>query len=165
MRESFVVLKASNTGRIQQSTSGSYTKRRRRHRSTRLASKRILKEQRPFVNWKECGEKEADKTNSKRVYHLCEEYNRFLPFCEDVVSDTNSNVVKHGTAFEETIRDIERIVEEARMKIKHKCEDLEYRLDNLIIAAAEDQNSLVPKGNLLGRSCVRAGNADKIELI
>jgi hypothetical protein len=143
---------------------GSHTQRRRRHRSTRLGSSRFLKEQKPFSHWKEYGGKDADKINSKRVYHLSEEYNRFLPFCEDDSGPRDPAVVEHGIAFEETIRDIERIVEEARMKVKHRCEDLEYQLDSLIIAAAKDKSSGCPKGNLLGmatesthfqRGCVR----------
>lgn len=129
---------------------GSHTPRRRRHRSTRLCSSRFLKEQNPFSHWKEYGGKDADKINSKRVYHLTEEYNRFLPFCEDDSGQRDPAVLQHGTAFEETIRDIERIVEEARMKVKHRCEDLEYQLDSLIIAAAKDKTSGCPKGNLLG---------------
>ena len=102
------------------SSSPEYSPDRRRIKSTRLLSVYPLKQQEPFANSDEFSANELDKIDIKRLGHLAEEYNRFLPFCKDRgIEDKESNVVRRGYGIEQSIRDIERIVEEARMKVKY----------------------------------------------
>jgi hypothetical protein len=102
------------------SSSPGYSPDRRRFKSNRLSAVYPLKQQEPFANSDECSATELDKIDIKRLSYLAEEYNRFLPFCKDRgIEDKESNVVRRGYGIEQSIRDIERIVEEARMKVKY----------------------------------------------
>lgn len=73
-----------------------------------------------------------------------------MKFCNERENyEIGSDVVRYGSEFDKTIRDVERIVEEARMKVQHKCEELEYTLDGFIAASAEESNDSYLKSNLL----------------
>lgn len=93
-----------------------------------------------------------DKLDVQRVYRLCDEYNRFRPFGESYDRSWESKpspALESGKAFEKTIRELERVVEEARLQVKHKCEELEHHLDEFIVAAVSAKERSYTRSNLL----------------
>ena len=150
---SFVGIPRDRETRRYRSSSPEYSPDRRRFKSDRLSSVYPLRQQEPFASWEECSPSEPDKIDVRRLNNLAEEYNRFLPFCKDRgIEDKESNVVRRGYGIEQSIRDIERIVEEARMKVKHRCDELEHQLDKFIVATAKQKSEAYLRGNLLGKN-------------
>lgn len=95
-----------------------------------------------------------DKIDLARANRLCSEYNQFLDFQQysdrEDLNDAGekSDVVRHGLTIQKHIRELQQVVEEARIEVKSKCDEIEFHLDDFIIATARDFDKY-PNGNLL----------------
>lgn len=111
-------------------------------RERRLKSRRLdaifglslLERQQPLATCTECDPEDPDKTNFSRAVVLCEEYNSFLTLTKyHRKNNPFSQVARSGSAFQAAVRDVEQIVQEARMKVEAKCVDMECHLDDFIV--------------------------------
>lgn len=127
--------------------------RPRRLKSRRLSDSWPLERQQPLADWTECEADDLDKTDFSRALVLCQEYNDFMPLCmRHAGYEPFSNVARCGSAFQKAVREVEHIIRDARLKVQTKCDEMEYHLDDLIVACGKSWNGseAIGNGNLFG---------------
>lgn len=74
-----------------------------------------------------------------RPKKLCEEFDRFFDFGEHhAIQGPTCEPAINGKNFQNTVKQIEKIIEKAKDDIRLCCDDLETHLDELIVSSATE---------------------------
>ena len=74
--------------------------------------------------------KDAYESSLARATQLCEKYNRFLPFTRAYAGEARESIVAClGLNFQQTVRKIETILEQALVRVGTESDELERQLD------------------------------------